>query len=168
MKKDPKLDAWIALDDYILNGTRKPKSRIVHQIGKHPAPLPDTWVNYEDYLLHGVRKKHVIPEDEAFIDPLKPPPPPQEVPEEAYLTLFDALQEIWAVPSSRGAVFSRLTMMGMADLADWQEGRITESEFKRRQSAIEEIRLHYAVRAEEATEWFLNQRLRLFETLPNA
>ncbi|MBF0627271.1 MAG: hypothetical protein HQL91_03530 [Magnetococcales bacterium] len=168
MKKDPSLDAWIPLEDYLLDGVRKPKSRVVHPIGRHPGPLPDTWVTFEDYALRGVRKSRPTAHDAAYIDRLIPPARPPEVPDEAYQNAFEALQEIWSVPATTGAVFTRLNMMSLADRADWAEGRITESEFKRRQNAIEEIRVHYAMRAEEATEWFLTHRFRLFETLPNA
>ncbi|MBF0212849.1 MAG: hypothetical protein HQM00_04690 [Magnetococcales bacterium] len=168
MKKDPNLDGWISLEEYLVDGVRKPKTRVVHPVGKHPGKLPETWVAYDDHVLRGVRKVRETANDEAYIDRLKPAPPPQEVPDEAYLTIFDALQDVWAVPASKGAVFTRLAMMNMADRADWSAGRITETEFKRRQAAIEEIRVHYATRAEEATEWFLNHRFRLFETLPDA
>ncbi|MBF0272725.1 MAG: hypothetical protein HQL98_11755 [Magnetococcales bacterium] len=167
MKKDPKLDGWISLEEYLVDGVRKPKTRIVHPVGKHPGPMPDTWVSYDDHVLRGVRKTRETANDEAFIDRLKPAPPPPEVPEEAYQTAFDALQEVWAVPSGNGAVFTRLKILALGDRADWSAGRITEVEYKRRQAAIEEIRIHYAMRAEEATEWFLDHRFRLFETLPN-
>ncbi|MBF0342486.1 MAG: hypothetical protein HQL95_16195 [Magnetococcales bacterium] len=167
MKRDPRLDAWIPLEDYIVNGERKPRSRPV-QMGKHPVSLPETWVGYEDHVLRGVRKLIETPEDEAFIDRLKPLPPSPEVPEEAYMNIFDALQEVWALPGSNSAVFRRLNMMAVEDRIEWSSGRIGDAEYQRRQKVIEEIRLQYAARAEDATNWFLEHRFRLFETLPNA
>ncbi|MEO5347149.1 MAG: hypothetical protein H7834_12335 [Magnetococcus sp. YQC-9] len=168
MKKDDDLEAWIPLEDYIIGGVRKTKSRGVHALDKNPASIPEGWIALEDHTLHGVRIEREVANDEAFIDRLKPLPPPPDVPHEAYWTIFDALQEVWAMPGSKSAVFMRLTVMTMVDQADRASGRISETEFKRRQAAIEEIRLQYAARAEEATNWFLENRFRLFETLPNA
>ncbi|MBF0163416.1 MAG: hypothetical protein HQM01_02730 [Magnetococcales bacterium] len=168
MKRDDDLDAWIPLEDYIIGGVRHTRSREVHELDKNPAEIPERWVALEDHALHGMRMVREVANDEAYIDRLKPAPPPPDVPREAYWTIFDALHEVWSMPGSKSAVFMRLSVMTMADRADRASGRISETEFQRRQAAIEEIRLQYAARAEEVNNWFLENRFRLFETLPNA
>ncbi|MBF0428269.1 MAG: hypothetical protein HQL94_05050 [Magnetococcales bacterium] len=167
MKKIPNKEAWIPMADYVHHGVRKPQSRPVYHFGKTPAPLPETWVSLEDYTLHDIRKFH-IPTNESFISRLKPPPAQAEIPKEAYLTIFDALQEVWAMPKPNGAVFSRLNSIRATDQTEWAAGRIPAEELERRQKTVDAIRTQFAAQAEEATEWFLNNRFRLFDTLPNA
>lgn len=168
MKKVPKQSAWIPIADYMERGVRKPKTRInPFADQRYAATFPETWVALEDHHLRGITKKR-HPTNDAFIQRLKPLPPASDTPPEAYLTIFDALQEIWAVPKPNGAVFSRLKSMHEADRKEWNTGRIDDEEYLRRQDALMAIRVEYAAQAEGVTEWFLQNRFRLFSTLPNA
>ncbi|MEO5330465.1 MAG: hypothetical protein H7839_00460 [Magnetococcus sp. YQC-5] len=167
MTHNPKQDAWIPMADYLYRGVRKPKQRRHAVATKTGSPLPQTWVSLEDHTLHGIRKQQQT-SNEEYIQRLKPMPPPPKIPPEAYQTLFDALQEIWALPKSNGPVFSRLRAIQATDQKERATGRITEEEYLRRTAALDAIRTQFAIQAESVTEWFLNNRLRLFDTLPNA
>ncbi|MBF0294779.1 MAG: hypothetical protein HQL96_06285 [Magnetococcales bacterium] len=168
MKKHPKQEAWIAMVDYMHHGVRKEKTRIdPFATRRYATTFPETWVPMEQSMLHGVRKKHQVTE-ESLVLRLKPPPPAQVVPREAYMTIFHALEAFWAVPRPNGAVFARLKAIHASDQAEWAAGRITTEEFHRRQEALNAIRVGYAQGVEEVRDLFLERFFRLFETLPYA
>ncbi|MBF0140398.1 MAG: hypothetical protein HQL74_08970 [Magnetococcales bacterium] len=155
-------DTWISFQDFI-KGTpeRDPDPGPAREPEQSVAS--NDWTDAEDYLIHGVRPaKPVVVTDRLFVT-LKEPAPKPPVPEEAGLTIYDAMRQIYAVYGPKNAIFSRLRRLEQQDKRELDSGRIDQQEFERRAVATAIIRENHGRRMEKITRWYLDNYFRLFD-----
>lgn len=155
-------DTWISFQDFV-KGTSGQDSSLSPVREPEPSVTTDDWTDAEDYLLHGVRPaKPVVVADRLFVT-LKEPAPKPPVPEEAGLTIYDAMRQIYAVYGPKNAIFSRLRQLEQQDKRELDSGRINQQEFERRAVATAIIRENHGRRMEKITRWYLDNYFRLFD-----
>ncbi|MBF0152477.1 MAG: hypothetical protein HQL64_01910 [Magnetococcales bacterium] len=159
---------WIDLRDYALNGVRKEKLRATSVDFGLPA-APDTWVDMRAFTIDGVRpvirKKSVEPPPPP--PPTTPPPVREPPPPEYFMTVFQAVGELYTVLDPQGPVYRELEQMLVMAQQKHREGVLPQAEVDRFTKALEEIRLDYARGSEQVVDWYLDNCFRMFHTDPH-
>ncbi|MBF0176156.1 MAG: hypothetical protein HQL63_04825 [Magnetococcales bacterium] len=161
---------WIDLRDYALRGVRKEKVRERPTDFGLPPP-PDTWVDLRAFTVGGVRsikKKKIValppppPMPPPTPAPVREPPPPEH-----YLTVFQAVEELYSVLDPHGHVYQELDRLLAVARQRHQEGVLSVVEVERFNQAMSEIRLAYAQGLDRVVDWYLENFFRMFHTEPH-
>lgn len=156
-------NAWITLRDYLLKDVRKEPCFARPEASDTSAqPLPEAWISARDYYVHGVRKTRNQPEKDPAVTHLQPDPDEETHPPEAWMTVYDALADVFSILSG-GAIAYKIEQMQKDNRHDCHSELISDEEEQHRNTILNEIRDGHFTGMDDIVSWYLDTFFRVFD-----
>ncbi|OSM05033.1 hypothetical protein MAIT1_03164 [Magnetofaba australis IT-1] len=131
----------------------------------HDVAEPKAWVELHDYLLEGKRK--VLPKapPASYLPKhLRKPPPPKPRQPEADLTIYRAIEEIYAPTAREASVVHAALDVDVTLCREAAANRGMEpDELSACEAHVEEIRLNYTKEIDQICDWYLENMARVYD-----
>ncbi|MGN7610598.1 hypothetical protein ACQZV8_00770 [Magnetococcales bacterium HHB-1] len=165
--KDPFLDApeiqektpksWVDIHEYHALGIRRgrePKKNPLTQANRQHPP-PENWLSLEDYAIHGQRKpKRLLrPDLQKTLDEMNQA---REIPPEAEITIFHAMDDLYAVHKKESIVEQTIGQMKQDLVRAEKDQQITTEKHQESRQALDDLQIRHTARMERVTKWFMD------------
>jgi hypothetical protein len=161
------MDDWIPLKDHYTGHTQPKQSSKSHaESAIDLPPPPEFWVSWQDHLIFHISRNRLVESEIERAKPLPPPPPVGlSFPPEIRVTLQQAVEQVFAPLRQENPINQELDKIKNRCRHQYNDGVISEEQWRECQTELEQIRLDYARKTDNISHWFLDQFGRTFDDL---